>query len=215
MKKKCLLLLMVATVFATGMVFGAGEFTNIKVQMNSLKVFVNGKQVTSPNIVYNGTTYVPLRAVSDGLGQAVDYDAVKKVVNIGEFKAEDSNVLDPKKTTLNTPVSVDELVYNIRINPPDSIGTVYMEATVKNNSKYALGSYQIAFLNKETNERGYLSMYGTLLPGETSPKFDTFGPKSQNINDIQILGINYSLVDSNGKKTYVDYDAKLKTYKVY
>lgn len=215
MKKKLLALSMVATIFVTGMAFGAGGFTNIRVQMNSLKVYVNGKQVTSPNIVYNGTTYVPLRAVSEGLGQAVDFNASTKTVNIGEFKAEENpNVLDPKASQLKTPVSVAELEYSITFRE-DSIGTVYADVTYTNNSKYTLGSFQLKALKKDTNEKSYYGSYDTILPGETSPKFTGFGPKTKNESDLEILEIQYTLVDSSGKKTYVSYDTKLKIYKVY
>ncbi len=216
MRKKLLAMMLIAAVFVSGMAFGSSNFTTIKVQLNSLKVFVNGKQVTAPNIVYNGTTYVPLRAVSEGLGQAVQFDGSAKTVHIGETGEPEGNsqVLDPKQSQLKTPVTIEDLAYKLTIQPPNSIGTIYVDATYTNNSKYTLGAFQIIYLDKSKNEKRYLFNHDTVLPGETSPKFDTFGPSSGRESDIEVLEIKYTLVDKEGKRTWVDYDAKLKIYKV-
>lgn len=59
---------------------GIGKKSTIKALFNSLNIFVNGNQINGENIVYNATTYLPLRLVSEATGTKVDYDAENKAV---------------------------------------------------------------------------------------------------------------------------------------
>ncbi|TFB13665.1 copper amine oxidase N-terminal domain-containing protein [Filobacillus milosensis] len=54
----------------------------IEVAINNVKIFANGHEVSEDNFVYNGTTYVPLRAVSESLGMVVYYDGANGIINI-------------------------------------------------------------------------------------------------------------------------------------
>ncbi len=53
---------------------------------------VNGKAVET--FIYNGTTYVPLRAVSQSLGKSVDWDGANNRVYIGERPGEKQYLLN-------------------------------------------------------------------------------------------------------------------------
>ena len=141
-------------------------------------------------------------------------------------KAEDSNaatnggsnakVEDKKEDKKETPpVTLEELPFNVTILEPDSIGTVYMEATFTNNSKYAIKGFNIAALLKDKNEKTYLGTYDTVMPGETSPKFESFGPETKNPEDIEYLTYDVVVIDDAGKEIYLNYDAKLKKYTWY
>lgn len=61
-----------------------GVWDNISVLKNDITVVVNGETVTADNFVYNDTTYLPLRAVSTALGEAVEYDEATNTAYIGE-----------------------------------------------------------------------------------------------------------------------------------
>ena len=98
---------------------------------------------------------------------------------------------------------------DIIILEPDSIGTVYMEATYTNNSKYPITSYTAKVLLKDTNDTTYLSSFDTVMPGETSPKFETFGPDSQDPNDVEVLTLEVIARTEEGNNLYIDYDFKL------
>jgi len=81
-KMKTLLIagaMMIATLSSA---YAAGVTKNIKVNWNSLSVYVSGKKVTGDNIVYNGVTYVPLRSVSSGLNKNTTYDGKAKTIKI-------------------------------------------------------------------------------------------------------------------------------------
>ncbi|CAM2079568.1 MAG: DUF4352 domain-containing protein [uncultured Clostridium sp.] len=110
------------------------------------------------------------------------------------------------------PVTLEELPMNITILEPDSIGNRYMEATFTNNSKYAIKGFNVTVLLKDKNEKTYLVTYDTVMPGETSPKFESFAPATGNAEDVEYLQYEITVVDENGEEIYLSYDVKLKTY---
>lgn len=95
MKKKA-----VVTITAAAMAFGivagvsaAPVLEKISAQLNwSIKFQMNGKEWKAQDsagnklapIIYGGTTYLPVRAVADALGTAVEYDAKNQMIYLGE-----------------------------------------------------------------------------------------------------------------------------------
>lgn len=70
-------------------------FTGAEIYVDGIKMEptdANGNPVET--FVYNGTTYVPLRAVSQSLGKAVNYDGANQRVYIGERPGENQYLLD-------------------------------------------------------------------------------------------------------------------------
>lgn len=68
--------------------FAEAVENTIKVTMNSIKLVVNGKTVQSDNFIYDGTTYVPLRQVSEELGAQVSWDDATRMVRIDKEPSE-------------------------------------------------------------------------------------------------------------------------------
>jgi len=56
----------------------------IKVQKNTMKIFVNGNQVDADNFVYKDTTYVPLRKISEMLSKNVEWEKLSNTAYIGK-----------------------------------------------------------------------------------------------------------------------------------
>lgn len=178
-----------------------------------IKLLINGNyiQCDVPPQNINGRVLVPARFVAEALGANVSWDDVNQTVIINEEGyTPPANSLD--KVQDQVPVRIEELPVHINIKKPDSIGTVYMEATYKNNSNKNIVGYQITVLLKDTNEKTYLSNFDTILPGETSPKFETFGPKTRNKEDMLLLKYDITILNDDGEKTYLTYDTKLKNY---
>lgn len=70
-------------------------FTGLEIYVDGVKMNptdANGKPVET--FAYNGTTYVPLRAVSQSLGKNVKYDSATKRVYIGEVPGEKQYLME-------------------------------------------------------------------------------------------------------------------------
>lgn len=57
---------------------------NIQAVFNSVNLKVNGQTVQADNILYNGTTYVPLRAVAEALDKEVGWDQKTNTASIND-----------------------------------------------------------------------------------------------------------------------------------
>lgn len=69
--------------------------TGVDIYVDGVKMIptdANGNPVET--FVYNGTTYVPLRAVSQSLGKAVEWDGINQRVYIGEVPGQKQYLLD-------------------------------------------------------------------------------------------------------------------------
>lgn len=81
--RKCLSAILLVAIMLSFTVFAEGDApTNISVYENLIKVVANGSNIDVPNYLYNGTTYIPLRAVSEALGANVEWDGEMKTAII-------------------------------------------------------------------------------------------------------------------------------------
>lgn len=84
-RKVAILLGVVAMlVLVAGAAYAAGITTRIDVVLNSINLRVSGQAVQADNILYNGTTYVPLRAVAQMLGKTVGFDSATNTASIND-----------------------------------------------------------------------------------------------------------------------------------
>jgi hypothetical protein len=63
---------------------GGGIKKSIDVVMNGINLLVDGQTIFGDNILYNGTTYVPVRAVAESLGKEVQWDPQTFTVEIAD-----------------------------------------------------------------------------------------------------------------------------------
>lgn len=81
------------TFIITGTAFANGFWQNIAVYYNNIKIKVNDTYVNLLNnddelaepFIMNGTTYVPIRAVSEALGKKVSWNDTDKTVYISDY----------------------------------------------------------------------------------------------------------------------------------
>jgi hypothetical protein len=95
-------------------VFAAARTEAISISFNGIRLVVNGEHVTprdgAGNVVepfiWNGTTYLPVRAVANALGQEVNWDGNTQTVYIGQMT--------------NTPTPQGERLPFNDVAPPDT-----------------------------------------------------------------------------------------------
>lgn len=69
---------------SSSIAMAAGVAQNIEVVFNSVNITVNGQKVAADNILYNGTTYVPLRAVAQMFDKVVGWEANTNTASIND-----------------------------------------------------------------------------------------------------------------------------------
>lgn len=115
-------------------VLSAWKDQQIKVSYRNIKMVVDGKTVSSDTepFIYEGRTFVPLRAISEALGKDVTWDAATYTVRIGGSSS----------TTPNTGNS-NLVLDNMRVKT--SSFTAQVVGTITNKSDSAIGGITITF----------------------------------------------------------------------
>ena len=82
-----------ATLLLTGAAYATGTTTLYDVIIDGIRIVLDGKEFTCTDangsvvkpMIYNGTTYIPARAVSSAFGKAVYWDGEEKTVYLGNM----------------------------------------------------------------------------------------------------------------------------------
>lgn len=61
-------------------------YTTIEVLANQVRIIINGEQKDLDSFVYNGRTYVPLRAYSELLGKSVEYEDETQTITVQDLE---------------------------------------------------------------------------------------------------------------------------------
>ncbi|MBQ7718140.1 MAG: NPCBM/NEW2 domain-containing protein [Clostridia bacterium] len=141
----------------------------IEIFYSDIKLNVNGIRVNTSNnepFIYNGTTYLPVRAVAEALGQNVDWDGNTKTVSIGSKPNGVAYLMDvcpPYQKSFNT-----RLYYT---NEGDSF---YMGGKRYNNGIEINGSRQeYAYINLNS-KYSVLKMDIGRVDGQVTTPYDSY-----------------------------------------
>ncbi len=85
----------VLTMLLTTTVFAAGGASSIGALLNRMDVYIDGKEYTENNLLYNGRIYIPLRDVANMTGKKIILDQKGLAVFL-------YNTTDTTKTNLDT-----------------------------------------------------------------------------------------------------------------
>lgn len=89
--------LLVGSTLTGGIAFAKSGSQWIEAVYSDIKLYVNGNKVdTSYNepFIYNGSTYLPVRAVGEALGQFVEWDGNTKTVSINSKPSGEKYLMD-------------------------------------------------------------------------------------------------------------------------
>ena len=114
--------------------------------------------------------------------------------------------------TEESEININDFVITGQLQEPDSIGTIYYQATLTNNSSYAVkyADFKYNITKDGVKEGSYLTFSDTILAGETSSISECFGS-----DDMELISITLTLVNTEGKNIYVEYDAKLDEIEIW
>lgn len=135
MKKFILGFISGAILFGAAGTFAADVWQSINVLPNTIKVIVDGKEVQADNFLYNDTTYLPIRAVSEALKMNVQYDNVTSTAII-------SNADTPAPTTAPTSTTDLSPLPEVEIETVDGEKYVRKSNIEKMLDDIGLGQYK-------------------------------------------------------------------------
>lgn len=129
--------------------FASSFIKTIDVSYRDIKIYIDGDLLTPKDasgalvepFIYNGTTYLPARAISEALGKTVEWDEETNSVYIGEFDTQITEVTVStaeefvKALGSNKRILLEEGVYNLSTISPDVINNtgVYLDKAYDGN----------------------------------------------------------------------------------
>lgn len=157
---------------------------NIPVQYSNIKVVVDGKDLSTSKepFIYDGTTYLPLRAVAEAVGKEVSWDNTAKVAYLGKAP---EKVKQEKNSGKNEDIKFTGADLDYEIGLP----TLYLEYTNQTDSEIirfdiyvncydAYGKYLNTFGNKYymiDKIKGHEESHGELTLMESGVQKVTWG----------------------------------------
>lgn len=179
----------VITVLLMSTVFAVGVKKNIEVLFNSVNLTVNGNKVNAETIVYNGITYVPLRATAEMLDKDVGWNQATNTASVND-KVNKEIITIPsitpapipneiKYSEINKPyVAKDGLTVTVtNLSKIEDVGSIKytISYTLKNDTqdkKIDEGTFKIHFADDSSiNQYGF---FGSLFPSQSLNRTYTF-----------------------------------------
>lgn len=145
-----------ATVASGVTVLGYNGTKNISATFKNIKIFVDGSELTPRDsagnvlepFIYNGSTYLPVRAVGEAVGKDVSYDANTNSVYLGSVGSSSSSTSSYTRGTKLEPYKTD----NARIEDLKMGGINYSNALFLDSGYGATAYYNLS--------GGYTSLSG-------------------------------------------------------
>lgn len=210
MKKKITASTAVAGLMAVSFAIGAYAASDIK-------LFINGKQIDTPVEIVDGSSYVPLRVVSESLGAEVKWDGDARTISItggaqaaapvkSDVKTFDVNVIvesGPMKMKI-TKVSLDPAYKKGQYY--DAVKAIVMDVEVENTTDATVNWYpthgKLALNTKEQIDRG--SFQSDQVGGEFIGKIVKTGKIAFEVKgDLEaITSMNYVVDGAMNGETY-------------
>ncbi|SDM15361.1 MULTISPECIES: copper amine oxidase N-terminal domain-containing protein [Paenibacillus] len=126
MKKRTVI---ISTIVLSSTMFVTGALA----ASNGFSIFINGSKLSTEAKIINGTTYVPLRAISESLGAQVDVNNSQKNIYITTKTQVPANTNTVNQGTNNTPAPSNSSQLATRTNPANVGIVVPFEGKTSSN----------------------------------------------------------------------------------
>ncbi|SDX58412.1 copper amine oxidase N-terminal domain-containing protein [Tepidimicrobium xylanilyticum] len=93
--------------------FAASKKQTIEVELNPATIYVEGELKEVDHFIYKGTTYVPLRALSEALGVEVSWDGEEKVIDLYYLEPREYSILTFAGVALTSITDMDGSLDNV------------------------------------------------------------------------------------------------------
>ena len=126
---------------------------DIPVMFNNIKIVVDGKELKTDKepFIYEGTTYLPVRAVGEAAAKNVTWDAASKTVILGETeqKEQEKEPEQPKETTSDD----DSRLGKLSSKPSTNVNNMKIQCTGVRESAGYIDGIEVDF--KFTNNSDF------------------------------------------------------------
>lgn len=126
---------------------------DIPVMFNNIKIVVDGKELKTDKepFIYEGTTYLPVRAVGEAVGKNVTWDAASKTVILGETeqKEQEKEPEQPEETTSDN----DSRLRKLSSKPSTNVNNMKIQCTGVRESAGYIDGIEVDF--KFTNNSDF------------------------------------------------------------
>ena len=193
-----------AAILVSGITYAASTTTLYDVKANGIKIVVDGQKLNPVDangnkvepIIYNGTTYLPVRAVANALGKAVYWDGPNYTVYLGDMdgKLEYPTIELEDMTCINGKIEKTEKLtdnYGNRYSRAVFNGSYSTETEYLLNMKYSRFKATLYMPEKQrysSNEPGYFKIIADGKTIYTSPEM-TKSSRPIKI-DVNVKGYN-------------------------
>jgi len=140
---------------------------SIEVVLNSVKVQINGEDISANTILYNGTTYLPMRAVAEVVGKEVEWNQSTMTANI----------VDKTESNVELPTIIshgfDKESYAVSFSDGFTVGL-----DTKKNQVPGFPTYESILVNAQVKNMDKSSIISTPIiigSDESGNKYDSIG----------------------------------------
>ena len=145
MKKKFIILGLLASAMFSCAVFASTGTQNISATYDNIKIVVDGRTVnaSAEPFIYNGVTYLPVRAVGETLGKEVSWDSSTNTIYLGDVPKTENSQQD------NNAQKDTFVVSNVKREYMSGIGMykVFGEITNNYDKYYDFVGFSLNFYN--------------------------------------------------------------------
>ena len=220
--KKLAVTSLVAVLLASSGVYAASKKINIEVAYDNIKIVVNGKDVIfgkdlSGNkvepFIYQGITYLPVRAVGEALGQEVKWDGITKTVYVGQNGQVKKDMAEKNMADLVEPFSSNRFKVYKSDGKTISLGGVEYKTGFNIDTYYERENCFANFNleNKYTSISGKLGADedGAIInvkfigDGNVIQEFEIIGGQLPIDVNLNVKGVNHFRIEARADKSMV------------